>query len=294
MIQRTYTLEFLMPCFCAGANQAHAEVRASSIRGQIRWWFRALGGSASDERAVFGGVAGDASTSALTIRIDAVKRGPEWKLPKPLDIASNAYVYYFASVSGASQRGTIGLRWTEKGVIPPKSTFCLTILQRRTLTQPLQQQLDRALECFLQLGAIGLRVSRGLGSFVCYESPFKQTILDDIRQFDFRTESHPTPLNSEDQIAREIGSLLKGTRKATGYKYDAPSPFGASNPRQTSAVYFRPVRSQSPSGNCILVIFEAPHQRVLGQASRKQLVVGQTPSRFVKPAPGSVRGRGYR
>lgn len=64
MIQKTYTLEFLMPCFCAGADQARAEIRAPAIRGQLRWWFRALGGSAADERTVFGGVAGTASASA--------------------------------------------------------------------------------------------------------------------------------------------------------------------------------------------------------------------------------------
>ncbi len=292
MIQKSYTLEFLMPCFCAGANQAVAEVRAPAIRGQLRWWFRAFGGSATDERTVFGGVAGDASASTLTVRVDTVKRGSVWNPPAQLDIASNAYVYYFASVSGTTGKGAKGPRWTANGVVPPKSTFRLTILQRRTLAHPLQQQFDRALRCFLQLGAIGLRATRGLGSFVCHDAPFDPAILDEIRQLGFHTEHRQTALTSEDQIAREIGSLLKGTRKATGYKYDTASPFGASSPRQTSAVYFRPVRSQVQSGNCTLVIFEAPHKRVLGQASRKQVVVGQTPSKLVKPAATGGQRRG--
>lgn len=288
MIRKIYTLEFITPCFCAGAAPAKAEIRAPSIRGQLRWWFRALGGTASDEGAVFGSVAGDAKASALTIRLDGIKHGPAWPIPTDLDIASNAYVYYFASVSGTIGKGAKGPRWTSDGVIPPKSTFHLIILQKRGLPPTLQLQFDLTLRCFLQLGAIGLRATRGLGSFFCHEVPFTPAILDEIRERGFNVEHRQDALNNEDQIAREIGSLLKGTRKATGYKFDTPSPFGTSIPqRQTSAVYFRPVRSQAQSNNCNLVVFEAPHQRVLGKASQKQAIVGQNPSKLVKPAPTS-------
>jgi CRISPR type III-B/RAMP module RAMP protein Cmr1 len=292
MTQKTYTLEFITPCFCAGADPSRAEIRAPSIRGQLRWWFRALGGNPADETKVFGSVAGDAKASAITIRLDEIKNAPPWTPPADLDIASDAYVYYFASVSGTSSKGAKGPRWTSNGAIPPKSTFRLIILQKRGLPQPLQEQFDCAVRCFLQLGAIGLRVTRGLGSFFCHEQPFTSTILEEINTRGFNTEHRQVKLKNEDEIAREIGSLLKGTRKATKYKFDTPSPFGMSTPRQTSAIYFRPVRSLDQSNQCTLVIFEAPHQRVLGKSSQKKPVIGQTPSKLEKPAP--ARGDGKR
>ena len=52
---KPYTVELITPCFCAGADQTTAEIRAPSIRGELRWWFRVLGGTPEQERAVFGG-----------------------------------------------------------------------------------------------------------------------------------------------------------------------------------------------------------------------------------------------
>ncbi|MCL2104631.1 MAG: type III-B CRISPR module RAMP protein Cmr1 [Kiritimatiellaeota bacterium] len=45
MILYTNRLSFITPTFLAGANQNTPEIRASSIRGQLRWWFRVLGGT---------------------------------------------------------------------------------------------------------------------------------------------------------------------------------------------------------------------------------------------------------
>jgi hypothetical protein len=286
MKQQTYTLELLTPCFCAGANQAVAEIRAPAIRGQLRWWFRALGGSAADERTVFGGVAGTASASSLVIRISGLKPGPAWQTPRIDPNSPDSYVWHFASVSGkapGSGRSSLGPRWTTSGAIPPKTTFTLHLLQRRSLPPVLQAQLDLALRCFLQLGAIGLRATRGLGSFICHEHPFSPAILAEIKEKFFSSEHRSTPpLTSVDQIAKEIGGLLKGTRKATGMGYKTSSPFGNSSPRQTSAIYFRPVRTDPKTNACTLVIFEAPHARVLGPASmRPQPVVGHT--NFTRP-----------
>lgn len=48
MIKRaTLTLEFVTPCFLAGADQgAPPQWRAASVRGQLRWWYRAVAGAA--------------------------------------------------------------------------------------------------------------------------------------------------------------------------------------------------------------------------------------------------------
>lgn len=287
MKQQTLTLELLTPCFCAGANQAVAEIRAPAIRGQLRWWFRSLGGSTADERAIFGGVAGTDSSSALIIRISDLKTGPAWNPPRIDPNSPDSYVWYFASVSGkppGSGRSSLGPRWTTSGATPPKTTFKLHILQRRPLSEQLQIKFDRALRCFMQLGAIGLRATRGLGAFLCHEQPFDPSILSELKTYGFATEHRITPLTTIDNIAREIGGLLKGTRKAENMKAERGSPFGSSSPRQTSAIYFRPVRIATSSNDCQLVIFEAPHSRVLGPAiAGMPRVVGHPTSKLVKP-----------
>lgn len=81
MKTETFHLELITPCFCGGAEpQKQAEIRAPSIRGQLRWWFRTLGGFKSltaqgmsvreQEAMIFGSTAGDAGMAGkLTVRI---------------------------------------------------------------------------------------------------------------------------------------------------------------------------------------------------------------------------------
>jgi CRISPR/Cas system CMR-associated protein Cmr1 (group 7 of RAMP superfamily) len=51
MISLTFPLELITPCLAAGAEpERQAEIRATAVRGQLRWWFGALGGFASLNR----------------------------------------------------------------------------------------------------------------------------------------------------------------------------------------------------------------------------------------------------
>ena len=277
----TYTLELLTPCFCAGAHQSKAEIRAPAIRGQLRWWFRTLGGSPADERDIFGGVAGTASASSLVVRV--LDTEPKtWTPPSFTPNDPESYVWYFASVSGTTVKGAKGPRWATSAAHGAGTKFKIQIIQRRPISPEKQAQLDLAVSCFLQLGAIGLRATRGLGAFHCSEVPFATSLLDGLRPKGFFFEHRSERLASVAAIASEIGNLVKGSRKANGMKFDQPSPFGSSTPRQTSAICFRPVRL---GGNCSLIVFEAPHSRVLGRESDKPRVVGHSPSRLQRPVP---------
>lgn len=282
-------LELLTPCFCAGADQAKAEIRATAVRGQLRWWFRALGGSAADERALFGGVTQNASASSIVVRIQNVAPAP-WSPPPFTPNDPESYVWYFASVSGTVSKGAKGPRWTPAGALGAGTTFTLQILQRRPLSPALQEQFDLALKCFLQLGAIGLRATRGLGAFTCEQEPFNPATLELLQQRKFFSELLPGSLASANAIAREIGGFVKGSRKKNNMRVDdGASPFGSSSPRQTSAIYFRPVRTSDQSQECSLVVFEVPHARVLGRESDRPRVVGHNPTRILKPDPVTRR-----
>ena len=110
MKNTTITLELLTPCFCAGADQARAEVRAPSIRGQLRWWFRVLGGTPEQEKRVFGGVHGDApAASAIVIRVRSEANGAPVQLPRPNEPLY--YLFHFAQASGR------GISYTDDGYL---------------------------------------------------------------------------------------------------------------------------------------------------------------------------------
>ncbi len=45
MFKAEFELEAITPIFMRGADQSRAEIRSSSIKGLMRWWFRALAGN---------------------------------------------------------------------------------------------------------------------------------------------------------------------------------------------------------------------------------------------------------
>ena len=75
----TLALELITPCLSAGARpEQQAELRATAIRGQLRWWFRVLGGFKSlspmpvhdQEALVFGlSSARRRQASSLSVRV---------------------------------------------------------------------------------------------------------------------------------------------------------------------------------------------------------------------------------
>jgi len=93
MKTQTFQLELITPCFCGGAEpEKQAEIRAPSIRGQLRWGFRTLGGfkspsnqgmSVRDQEAlIFGSTAGDVGQAGkLLVRVTS---------PQPKSVPANA------------------------------------------------------------------------------------------------------------------------------------------------------------------------------------------------------------
>ena len=289
MISETFHLEFITPSFCAGANQAKAEIRASSIRGQLRWWFRALSGSRAEESALFGAIAGDScKSSPLIVRVSEVKKNGPWNPPPPNPNATISYIYHFASVSAE------GKRWTQEGNISPRTTFKLSLVWRRTVALDLLSKFELARNCFLLFGGIGLRITRGLGAFQCKElSPTPENLtkftgLMEKSGFVLRLAEQRYP-DFEKALSAAGAWLKNDLRKEC--KAKTASPLGSSAPLQTSAVHLRPIKlSDSQYG---LLFFEAPHQRVLGEHSRKMSpMLKNREFRGVPPA-GEIGRRKY-
>jgi len=292
---RTFELEVVTPCFCAGANQARAEIRVPSIRGELRWWFRVLGGTQDQEADVFGGVHGGAAASKVVVRIRDYKPGDQWTPPRVDPNATVSYIYYFASKSGD------GCRWSREGNVPPGSVFTLDILLRRQLNGE-SALFEKALKAFLVFGALGLRQTRGLGSLSCKQL---EGDLDALKKMSDQLLKHDgfgvlwldRKFTSWPAAIEFAGGLLKFVlRKEYNSKRKPKSPLGYSErrDRQASAVQFR-VKKLS-EGDYRLLLFEAPHDKVLGQDCRSSPpVLHQLHAQIIgyngAPSPNPVRRR---
>jgi len=270
MTKHTFHLQFITPCFCSGATPAVAEIRAPSIRGKLRWWFRVLGGTRDQEAEVFGATAGESgSSSAVIIRVAETVMEHQWRPIEFNGFSNTGYVLYFAKASGN------GARWTAGGAIPESAVFELQLLWRRNVLPATKEIFELALDAFLLLGSLGLRSTRGLGAFETKEKPFGE---EDFQALLKRIQKHSPVFQADfgefcgrkDQLLDGLGGQLRGLRSgcSAGRPGHAnPTPLGSSNPRQTSAVYLRPVKT-GPESYRILV-FEAPAEKVLGITAQK-------------------------
>jgi hypothetical protein len=141
-----YKIQFITPLFSRGAYDDLPEIRPASIRGQLHWWFRALGGSAADENAIFGSVhSKPIHASKVVVRVNNV----------------------------CGQQGLVNtLPHKSGGQASPKMAFqpgttCVLHFGFRLggLDDRLKKAFDRTVETWLHLGTLGLRATRASGSF---------------------------------------------------------------------------------------------------------------------------------
>lgn len=250
------TMEIITPCFCAGANQAKAEIRAPSIRGELRWWFRALGGTREQEARkqearVFGSIKSEKAhtenqASSLVVRVSQQKEGAPIRLPSMKMGAPLTYLLYFANASGKARGVQYGPRFQQEGILPPESTFQMQIILRKPLAGDDEALLVRAIELLEKLGTIGYRGRRACGAWCAN--------VESVEEFRAWAKAYPEiciawPLkNGTPQFCSDWFSAMQESEiqlkefRRSGYSAKKSTPLGLDNPRQASAVRFRPVR----------------------------------------------------
>lgn len=148
-----YPIEFITPLFSRGAYDDIVEIRPSSIRGQLHWWFRALGGTYAAEKAVFGGVHGGASASRLVVRVADLPARPNPPLFKPT---------LPHKPGGQDPRNAPN---APRCAFPAGTRFTLVLGERLGGVPAAHRKLvERTFEAWLLAGALGLRTTRGGGS----------------------------------------------------------------------------------------------------------------------------------
>jgi CRISPR-associated protein Cmr1 len=153
------TFHVTTPMFCGGANPHHAELRPPSIKGVLRFWWRACAWSRyqgdlatirTEEERLFGGP--DAGQSLVTIRLHttgAIRRGV---LP-----AGNGIGYLGYGTTGTNTEPA------RECLLAPFE-FTMELRQRRPLRADQRALLLDAVRALGTCGGLGSRSRRGLGS----------------------------------------------------------------------------------------------------------------------------------
>lgn len=213
------TMEIITPCFCAGADQTKAEIRAPSIRGELRWWFRALGGTREQEAAVFGSIEAkdrnknkltENQASAVIVRVSQQREGISESRNLP-----NNHKFFTMSRKGPET------------MVPAGKQFRLQVLERTGVESAL---LKLTLDSFFRLGAIGLRARRGCGALQAEAyrpSEVEFSVwADELRNRKFEVicrapqqSAYDALLALEDEIKglREEEDIAKNSRNAMGF-----------------------------------------------------------------------------
>lgn len=240
-------IEVLTPLFNRGAYQDQPELRVPSIRGMVRWWFRALGGTADEEKTAFGGMhnfgtnrKGEVMASSLVFRVSSAQLVRA--SPNPATLLHDSR------------------KPSPQAAFAPGATFSLEVFTRfGDLSPDLERKVQHALEVWLILGALGLRANRSGGNVW--------------------PKSAPVPTNSAALRTRlaelgcqwpvmltglEVGTSLDQLRAAaTDTVEGMPDVFGQiRGGRIASKVKFKIVRLD---GQLRLLVF-APDQHTLHQA----------------------------
>ena len=187
-------------------RRASPEVRSTSIRGMVRWWFRALGKEKESNR-IMGSAAGskesDAKASRVIFRVEAtgVNIGNYKILPHK--------------------------KFPGKEAIKPASTFTLHVIERFKLEDGDWELLQRVIETWLMLGAIG-------GKIEVYLSSSLKEFLSDLRSYCTDEKREYTRKVATEEFLSDLRSYCTDTVK---------NPcLGSANPRKESPLRFKIVR----------------------------------------------------
>ena len=218
------------PLFMGGADNKKAELRPSSIKGLLRFWWRALHPYTDpkklleEENKIFGGAGSGQGRSKVIIKITPSPN------PKTEDIKS------YKNNPGINYLG-YGVVGSGRKAIPPGYEFELQI-KIDGLSPEEEQKIEDALWCMLHLGGLGSRSRRGFGSVVdaryIYRSKEElleaiKKKLEDIRQGaqdqdglpDYTAITKHTkvyilpPKDSWEKALNEVGVLLSQYRLGT-------------------------------------------------------------------------------
>lgn len=214
MKTETFHLELITPCFCGGAEpEKQAEIRAPSIRGQLRWWFRTLGGFKSlapmplreQEALIFGSTAGEEGQAGkVVVRVLPASPGETLTAsadhPTPNMNDPEGYLLF-------PLRQQVRKKSALQG-------FKLTVQWRGAAG--VWDDLKALVAVFGHLGALGFRGTRAMGALAFAGNA--PDLEESLKRFERPSNivrkqiSKPAPLTQE-QCVQELATWLRSWRQ---------------------------------------------------------------------------------
>jgi len=224
----TIPITFITPCFCRGADcsdNGAPEIRSASIRGQLHWWFRAIGGTLEQEKAVFGSIHNGAKASPLVVRVK-YDSNEKTKAPTLPHKSGGQAAPKEAFAPGVSFELRIS---TRLGGLPPDPPG-------------LEGKFRQALDAWLHFGALGLRATRGGGNFTWDGAPKTPGDYDAaIKEITSGTNLHAALLNESYKKAEDARKVITDT--LNDKDFGTAAPLGrVMGGRKTSPLRFRVIK----------------------------------------------------
>ena len=173
----TFHLELITPCFAGGASpEKQAEIRVPAIRGQLRWWFRVLGGLASlkgtpvreQECMVFGSTAGESGrASPLIVRIAQRIVSTEPEDADQLGVNMNSPEGYLLFPLRSKKRDGHVVEYKGRALLSTLSRFDLCVVWRGPTA--IWPDIEALFAVFGHLGSLGFRSRRAMGALAFAE-----------------------------------------------------------------------------------------------------------------------------
>lgn len=221
MYRAGFEIEFITPAFIRGADPTNVEIRAPSIKGAMRWWFRALAGryfgdnveNLSDaENEVFGSTS-RASDVVIEVIPKSSPRNLHFKPCRVIDrnskVAELKYLWFSIMLLSREKSGCQFQQY-----YPPGSKFEVII---KAQTEKSFKVALASIWALINLGGLGFRSRRGAGSI--------KIVGGDLRELE--RLALPSKLSSVKDIREGIENCMEIIRQyvqSRGYKEEKSPP----------------------------------------------------------------------
>ena len=265
MYEAKFEVEAITPIFMRGADQSQAEIRSSSIKGLMRWWFRALAGNyfgdrinylKEKENEIFGSTGCE---TGITVEV-------EFPEPEPFNFDEfKDLSYLWFSIKLLKRKGQF-----EK-YYPAGAIFEITL---KSINKQAFKTSLVTLWTLISLGSIGFRSRRGAGSV-----KFVGGDVDKLEDLGLSWR-----FSSERDLSSSINSaisIIGDTLKLKSLTKLTPQAYPILNPKTAYVGLWNP-----KTGNPILALkkFQREYQNLRRHINKRE--------RIVFGLPVKLRGKG--
>lgn len=163
MEKLSVTFKTVTPLFLGGADPTEkAELRPASIKGALRFWYRAIDPdyNRAAEEEIFGST--DAGQCVFGIKAATLDIKPGLKGDARWEGKKTAYLGYGPIIRDKDARKSLAIRH----YINSGSRFIITLFFNKRATSDVRGKIERTLWAFSVMGGLGSRSRKGFGSLV--------------------------------------------------------------------------------------------------------------------------------